>query len=129
MAEPREREWAATGEYEELYSPKEVYELMLQAPQQVVTTADISDVLGCTRRTARDKLKDLQLEGKVTSRDTPGHAALWYPAEDAANAPENSEFEDVDARLKQLSREIDGPITTADGTVYEDGDKHTAGES
>jgi hypothetical protein len=127
MPEPREREWNESGEYTELYPPEEVYELIKDYPNQVVTTADISDELGCTRDSARTKLKELRFDRKIKKRDTGGRVQLWYIPRDDENDEESAdgdEIEDTDMALKRLSREIDGPITTADGTVYEDGDKH-----
>jgi hypothetical protein len=134
MTEPRDREWNEKGEYTELYPPEEVYDLMKDYPNQVVTTGDISDELGCTIDSARNKLKELRYDRKIEKRDTGGRVNLWYiPIEEddeAAEADESpDESEDTDEAFKRLSREVDGPITTADGTVYEDGDKHSVGDA
>lgn len=139
MAEQRDREWTQTGEYAEMYSPEEVYDLIQQAPNQVVTTPDITNALGCNRTTARRKLRDLLIEGKIEKREPSGKITLWYlPTDSTESSGGDSEATtvadvlaeaDPDAVLKILSRELSGPITTADGTVYEDGDKHSAAES
>lgn len=129
----REREWNEQGEYAEMYSPEEVYDILASLPKQVGMTSDISDALGCSPLTARNKLQELRFERKIKKRDTGGRAVLWYiPDEENADADKESadadadadETEDTDMALKRLSREIDGPITLANGTVYEDGDKH-----
>jgi hypothetical protein len=133
MPEPREREWNEKGEYAELYPPEEVYAVIENMPNKVATTGDISNELGCTIDSGRNKLKELRFEHKIKKRDAGGRSDLWYiPIEDEENGEESAEAdetEDTDMAFKRLSQEVDGPITTADGTVYEDGDKHTVGES
>jgi hypothetical protein len=130
MTEPREREWNEKGEYEELYPPEEVYGIIEDMPNQVVTTGDISNELGCTIDSGRNKLKELRFDRKIKKRDAGGRSDLWYiPIENDDEGAEADGTEDTDTALKRLSREVDGPITTADGTVYEDGDKHSVGDA
>ena len=120
-----EREWTEQGEYAEMYSTEETYDILASLPKQVGMASDIADALGCSSLTARNKLQELRFDRKIKKRDTAGRAVLWYiPDED-----ETDEAEDTDMALKRLSREIEGPITTADGTVYEDGDKHPVEQS
>jgi predicted ArsR family transcriptional regulator len=120
-----EREWTEQGEYAEMYSTEEAYDILASLPKQVGMASDIADALGCSSLTARNKLQELRFDRKIKKRDTTGRAVLWYiPDED-----ETDEAEDADMALKRLSREIEGPITTADGTVYEDGDKHPVEQS
>jgi predicted ArsR family transcriptional regulator len=124
----REREWNEQGEYAEMYSTEETYDILASLPKQVGIASDIADALGCSTLTARNKLQELRFERKVEKRDTGGRTVLWYiPDEtDEESADDDAdETEDTDMALKRLSREIEGPITTADGTVYEDGDKHS----
>jgi hypothetical protein len=128
----KEREWNEQGEYTEMYSPAEVYDILASLPKQVGIASDISDALGCSTLTARNKLQELRFERKIKKRDTGGRTVLWYiPDDDETDdetdeeSAEAGEMEDTDMALKRLSREVDGPITTADGTVYEDGDKHS----
>ena len=128
----REREWNEQGEYAEMYSTEEVYDILASLPKQVGIASDISDVLGCSTLTARNKLQELRYERKVEKRDTGGRTVLWYiPDENSEESADGDadETEDTDMALKRLSNEIEGPITTADGTVYEDGDKHSIGDS
>ena len=112
MSEQTEREWNDDGQYAEMYSAEAVYELVQQAPRQVATTADIVEAMGCTRATARRKLRDLAIEGKVEKRQPSDRLVLWYLPED-----------ETDTTLKHLSSELGEAITVGD-TVYEDGDKH-----
>ena len=125
----REREWNEEGEYEEMYSLQEVYDVLADLPKQVGIASDIADAIGCSPLTARNKLKELRFERKVKKRDTGGRTVLWYIPDDAESDESDGEsadadlIDDPDAVLKQLSRELNGPITTADGSVYEDGEK------
>ena len=112
MSEQTEREWTEDGKYAEMYPAERVYELIQQAPRQVATTADIVEVMGCTRATARRKLRDLAIEGKVEKRQPSDRIVLWYLPED-----------ETDTTLKRLSSELGEAITVGD-TVYEAGDKH-----
>lgn len=126
--EQREREWNEQGEYAEMYSTEEAYDILASLPKQVGIASDIADVLGCSTLTARNKLQELRYERKVEKRDTGGRTVLWYipdETDEESAGDDADETEDVDMSLKRLSREIEGPITTADGTVYEDGDKHS----
>jgi predicted ArsR family transcriptional regulator len=112
MAGQKEREWTEAGEYAEMYSLEEVLDLVRQAPHQVATTTDITEALGCTRATARRKLQELAMEGKLERRKPSGKITLWYTPE-----------EDAETTLKRLSNELGEAITVGD-TVYEDGDEH-----
>jgi hypothetical protein len=112
-----------------------VYAVIEDMPNQVATTGDISNELGCTIDSGRNKLKELRFEHKIKKRDAGGRSDLWYiPIEDeddenGEESAEADETDDTDMAFKRLSREVDGPITTADGTVYEDGDKHSVGDA
>ena len=136
--ERREREWDAEGKYEEMYSPEEVYDVLASFPKQVGIASDISEALGCSPLTARNKLQELRFDRRIKKRDTGGRTVLWYiPDEtDGDGSDETAEegadvgtMEDTDVALKRLSREIDGPITTADGTVYVDGEEHSVSDA
>jgi predicted ArsR family transcriptional regulator len=133
----RDREWNEQGEYTEMYSPEEVYDVLADLPNQVGMASDISDALGCSTLTARNKLQELQYERKIEQRDTSGRVNLWYiPGEEQAGTSDTGDTGTTSAGiadvladtapetvLKLLSHQIDDPITVGD-TVYEDGDKH-----
>jgi predicted ArsR family transcriptional regulator len=125
----REREWNEQGEYAEMYSTEEVYDILASLPKQVGIASDISDALGCSTLTARNKLQELRYERKVEKRDTGGRTVLWYipdeNSEESADAdPATDEIGDADMALKRLSTEL-GKVITVGDTVYEDGDKHS----
>lgn len=123
----REREWNEQGEYAEMYSTEEVYDILASLPKQVGIASDISDALGCSTLTARNKLQELRYERKVEKRDTGGRTVLWYiPDENSEESADADEIEGADMTLKRLSNELGEAITVGD-TVYEDGDKHPAG--
>ena len=84
MAEDqREREWTEDGEYAEMYSTEEAYDILASLPKQVGVASEIADALGCSTLTARNKLQELRYEHKVVKRDTGGRTILWYiPDED-----------------------------------------------
>jgi len=76
--ERREREWDAEGKYEEMYSPEEVYDVLASFPKQVGIASDISEALGCSPLTARNKLQELRFDRRIKKRDTGGRTVLWY---------------------------------------------------
>jgi predicted ArsR family transcriptional regulator len=124
----REREWNEQGEYAEMYSTEEAYDILASLPKQVGIASDISDALGCSTLTARNKLQELRFERKVEKRDTGGRTVLWYipdetDEESADSDTDANEIGDADMALKRLSTELGEAITVGD-TVYEDGDKH-----
>lgn len=49
------------------------------------TTTEIADAVGCDRRTAYVRLKELQDRGVVTSRKV-GTTLVWMPAEEEVDA-------------------------------------------
>jgi predicted ArsR family transcriptional regulator len=124
----REREWNEQGEYAEMYSTEEVYDILASLPKQVGIASDISDALGCSTLTARNKLQELRFERQVEKRDTGGRTVLWYipdeNSEESADIDTDAdEIGDTDMALKRLSTELGEAITVGD-IVYEDGDKH-----
>ena len=63
-----------SGKFTEEYPPQEFLEAIAELGPS--GTTDISDYVGCDRRTAYLKLKSLEEEGKITSREV-GKALLW----------------------------------------------------
>lgn len=63
-----------SGKFTEEYPPKEFLEALGELGSS--GTADISDYVGCDRRTAYLKLKSLEEEEKIRSRKV-GHSLLW----------------------------------------------------
>lgn len=87
---PRERE--DSGRYTETVTPDDVIEVFAQVDGPVVTSGDVSDALGCSRETARRKLRALEEEGRVRSRKTTGRVVWWLT--DSAQATMEIDPED-----------------------------------
>jgi CRP-like cAMP-binding protein len=64
----------ATGRFTEEYPPKEFLNALAELGQ--TGTTDISDYVGCDRRTAYLRLKSLEEDGEVTSEKV-GNSLLW----------------------------------------------------
>ena len=63
-----------SGKFSEEYFPQEFLEALTELGPS--GTTDISDYVGCDRRTAYLKLKSLEEEGQVRSKKV-GNALLW----------------------------------------------------
>ncbi|QDX41177.1 transcriptional regulator [Salarchaeum sp. JOR-1] len=63
-----------SGKFTEEYPPQEFLEALSEIGPS--GTTDISDHIGCDRRTAYLKLKSLEEEGKVRSKKV-GNSLLW----------------------------------------------------
>jgi GTP-sensing pleiotropic transcriptional regulator CodY len=64
-----------TGQYTAGYSPDDAL-AALNALDGAATTSEVGDEMGCARRTAYNKLRDLEADDRVTSRDA-GRTRLW----------------------------------------------------
>jgi len=64
------------GKFTEEYSPQEFLEALAELGPS--GTTDISDYVGCDRRTAYLKLKSLEEENEVKSKKV-GNSLLWEP--------------------------------------------------
>ena len=67
-----------SGKFTEEYPPQEFLDAIAELGPS--GTTDISDYVGCDRRTAYLKLKSLEEEGEVRSRKV-GNSLLWELAE------------------------------------------------
>jgi predicted transcriptional regulator len=65
-----------SGKFTEEYSPQEFLEALAELGPS--GTTDISDYVGCDRRTAYLKLKSLEEENEVKSKKV-GNSLLWEP--------------------------------------------------
>ncbi len=63
-----------SGKFTEEYPPQEFLEALTELGPS--GTTDISDYVGCDRRTAYLKLKSLEEEGEVSSKKV-GNSLLW----------------------------------------------------
>ena len=71
--EDRDRD-EKSGKFTEEYNPQKFLEALIDLGPS--GTTDISDYVGCDRRTAYLKLKSLEEEGEVRSRKV-GNSLLW----------------------------------------------------
>jgi predicted transcriptional regulator len=67
-----------SGKFTEEYPREDFLEALAELGQS--GTTDISDYLGCDRRTAYLKLKSLENDGKIRSRKV-GNSLLWELSE------------------------------------------------
>jgi predicted nucleotidyltransferase len=71
------RERADSGEYVERVTLDAVLSVFETVEGPVVTSADVADVLDCSRETARRKLSQLVERGRVSRRTTAGRVVWW----------------------------------------------------
>lgn len=73
------------GQYTETVTLDDVLGVFATVAGPVVTSGDVADALGCSRETARRKLRALERRGHVDSRKTAGRV-LWWPVDDPDRA-------------------------------------------
>lgn len=69
-----------SGQYSEGYTDDDALEA-LQAFDGVATTTEVSEKIGCARRTAYNKLSSLEDDGRVSSRKS-GRTRLWMVSDE-----------------------------------------------
>lgn len=69
-----------TGKYTAGYSTEDALDA-LAALGGTATTSGVGDEMGCARRTAYNKLRALEDDGRVTSRDA-GRTRLWLTVDE-----------------------------------------------
>jgi GTP-sensing pleiotropic transcriptional regulator CodY len=69
-----------SGRYTQGYTTDDALDA-LDALDGAATTSEVGDKMGCARRTAYNKLRDLESENRVTSRDA-GRTRLWLIADE-----------------------------------------------
>jgi predicted ArsR family transcriptional regulator len=111
------REHGEGGRYTETITHEAVLGVFAAVEGPVITSSDVTEVVGCSSPTARRKLDELAEQGRVTNRKTAGRKVWWRTGDDheGSQPPER--------RLQLLSQELAEPIVVGD-TVYEDGDQH-----
>lgn len=66
-----------TGQYTETVALDDVLGVFEAVRGPVVTSGDVAESLGCSRETARRKLRTLEERGHVASRKTAGRVVWW----------------------------------------------------
>ena len=71
------------GNYTETVTLNAVLGVFESINGPVVTSADVAEALGCSRETARRKLRTLEDQGRVAGRKTAGRVVWWLtPSEE-----------------------------------------------
>lgn len=99
-------------------------------PAEPLTASEVGDALGCSRRTALNRLDALAETDDVASKKVGGRARVWWVPggeQSAVSAFERPE-DDAETTFKRMSAALAEPITVGE-TVYEDGDSHPLDES
>ena len=71
---PRDRD-AESGKYTDAFSDEDFIEA-IHAEGGLAGTTAIAEIVGCTRRQALNRLKELREQDKVTSKDV-GRSLVW----------------------------------------------------
>ena len=72
-----ERKRSEGGEFVESVTLNAVLGVFDAVKGPVVTSGDVADALGCSRETARRKLRQLHREDRVDQRKTAGRVVWW----------------------------------------------------
>ncbi|MFB6296736.1 MAG: helix-turn-helix domain-containing protein [Halobacteriales archaeon] len=83
---------SGTGGRPESVTAEEILRYLRRSDEHVLTTPEVADGLGVSRRTALRRLSDLAEEGLVERKDVGGRASVWWVREptiesDAPAAP------------------------------------------
>ncbi|WP_227380765.1 hypothetical protein [Haladaptatus halobius] len=119
MEEPGQNGQDQTGNRETL---DRILDAVITTDSPVVTMDDIAAALDESPETARHKLIELHTQGRVERVNIYDSEVDWW-----APRPLDVVLKtlDIETLLKRLSDELETPITLGDGTIYENGDKHT----
>ena len=71
---PRDRD-AESGKYTDAFSDEDFIEA-IHAEGGLAGTTAVAEIVGCTRRQALNRLKELREQNKVTSKDV-GRSLVW----------------------------------------------------
>jgi DNA-binding transcriptional ArsR family regulator len=115
MTRGDDRDRNETGQYADRLPPERVLDVFDQHDDlaRPLTATDVVDALDVSRRTALNKLNELEAAGSVDSRTVGARARVFWRPIPA----------DAGTRLKRLSNDLGKPITVGE-TVYEDADAH-----
>lgn len=103
------RERTETGEYVETVTTDRVLGVFASVDGPVVTSADVSDALDCSRETARRKLSRLAEQGRIDRRKTAGRVIWWLTESEPVTT-------EIDPSAPLFS---DGPLFASDDPIDE----------
>lgn len=78
------RERDSAGRYTATVPPEDVLGVFDAVDGPAITSADVTDVLGCSREVARKRLAELHEQGRVERRKS-GRTVLWWRTDDEEN--------------------------------------------
>lgn len=107
------------GQYTETVTLDDVLGVFATVEGPIVTSGDVADTLGCSRETARRKLRALQRRGHVDSRKTAGRVVWWL-----VDDPDRTREIDPDDPLWTLEPGVSGETDVServDELLYGDG--------
>ena len=98
---------------------------VLTTKKPASTTDEIADVIGESTETTRSTLTELHDQDRIERLEIHNSGVIWW-----APRPLDDVLKSIDAEtiLKRLSDELNTSISLGDGTVYENGDKHSPEE-
>lgn len=87
-----------------------------------LTASEIADAVGCSRRTALDKLQALADRGEIESKKVGGRAVVWWRPDATARA--SGEIAADDPLFSAPAFHVDDPVDESeiDDVVYPDPD-------
>lgn len=59
----------------------EIVRAMVERGDPAYTTSEIADMVGMTSEGVRNRLSDLESEGRIKSKKPSSRTVLWWPAE------------------------------------------------
>lgn len=81
-------------------------------PAEPLTASEIADILGCSRRTALDKLHELADRGDITSKKVGSRSRVWWlPAQDGKD---DHEIDSDDPLFSAPTFTVDEPVDEED---------------
>lgn len=109
-----EPERSEGGEFVESVTLDAVLGVFADVEGPVVTSGDVADTLGCSRETARRKLRQLHQEGRVSQRKTAGRV-VWWLTDDTGDDMSTSDRDTITAaeaadELLAMSEESSGDV-------------------
>jgi hypothetical protein len=86
-----------------------------------LTAPEIADAVNCSRRTALDRLHELEERGRVTSKKVGGRSRVWWVPDDSPSAFEPPEEDPLFTGEPLLAPEDPVDETEIDDVLYSEG--------
>lgn len=114
------------GRHTETVTAERVLEAVRDADDPVVTASEVGTTIGFSADAVRRKLDELHERDEIERKVVGDDATVWWVRRPLDAALNESEAGTI---LARLSNELDTTISLDDGTVYEDGDRHSIDEA